>query len=88
MSWEGNIPKCDRCGVTLPSDSVYDCSIVSDLDPNRPGHIRNMHFCRDKTKSESAKKGCTESVLTPRNTEYWLSVNKEEPTDVSADQEA
>lgn len=59
---EGNA--CDRCGADVGNAGVDKCVIVSDLDPDRPGMVRNLHFCREN--------GCSGKVLSKRNLRYLL----------------
>lgn len=55
---------CDRCGADVGNAAIDKCVIVSDLDPELPGRVRNLHFCR--------KNGCDRKVLSKRNLRYLL----------------
>lgn len=56
--------KCDRCGTDVGNAAIDKCVIVSDLDPDNPGLVRNLHFCREN--------GCDKKVLSKRNLKYRL----------------
>lgn len=58
---------CDRCGADVGNGSIQLCLIVSDLDPDRDGMIRMLHFCREN--------GCDQKVLSKRNMENWEKMN-------------
>ena len=63
---------CDRCGAPVGNGGVDKCIVVSDLDPDRPGMVRNLHFCR-----EDGEPGCASILLSPGNLEWYL-LNREE----------
>lgn len=54
---------CDKCGGDCGNGGIDQCAVVSDLDPDTPGLIRNYHFCR-------ANK-CDTKVLAPANLEWF-----------------
>lgn len=60
---------CDCCDTNLQAGGVAQCAIVSDLDPDRPGMVRNLHFCRDRVEEiDGARRnitGCASKLLTP-----------------------
>lgn len=55
--------ECDRCGADIGNAGVNVAVVVGDLDPDRPGHVRNLHFCREN--------GCDKKVLSARNLEHY-----------------
>lgn len=57
--------ECDRCGEDVGNAAVTECIVVGDLDPDNPGMVRNLHFCR--------KNGCDGKVLSARNLEHYTS---------------
>jgi hypothetical protein len=63
---------CDRDGVDVGNGSVLMALVVSDLDPDNPGHVRNLHFCRDR-EDEDGKivKGCARKVLSSTNMKHY-----------------
>lgn len=60
---------CDGCGRDLDNGGVQNGVIVSDLDPDRRGHIRNLIFCRDHEEGEGRERhkveGCAATLLDP-----------------------
>lgn len=50
---------CDRCGADIGNGDITHAIVVGDLDPDREGHVRNLHFCREN--------GCAGKVLSARN---------------------
>lgn len=64
MSLLGNTGQyvCDRCGVDVGNGSIGLCCIVTDLDPEVPGIVRSLHFCREN--------GCCGKVLSSRNLQH------------------
>lgn len=62
--------ECDGCGADLGNGGVTVCSILSMMDPDRPGEIINLHYCYDReekqSKAKNAKpvtvKGCTNKI--------------------------
>lgn len=61
MKPDGN-GECDRCGADIGNAGVDRAVVVGDLDPDMPGHVRNLHFCREN--------GCDKKVLSARNLEH------------------
>ena len=59
--------ECDRCGASVGNASIQNCLIVSDLDPEREGMIRVLHFCREN--------GCAGKVLSARNMEHHKEIH-------------
>lgn len=57
------ILNCARCGANIGNGGIDLCLVVSDLDPEVPGMIRNLRFCRENK--------CDRKVLTSANTAYW-----------------
>lgn len=57
--------RCDSCGQDVGNGGVRECAIVSDLDPDREGHIRNLEFCRDREDGGKLVKGCSRKLLRP-----------------------
>lgn len=60
---------CDRCGADLGKGGGVAASVVvSDLNPDSPGMIRNLHFCRDREEGEGEQRrhvdGCARQLLT------------------------
>ena len=74
MSLQDGKYVCDRDGVDVGNGGVQSALVVSDLDPDRPGMVRNLHFCRDREEDGEKIKGCAGKVLTSRNLEYYISV--------------
>lgn len=63
---------CDRCDTDLGNGGVAVAVVVSDLDPDQPGMIRNLHFCRtrgetDDQGQQTTRRGCSESLLSDDN---------------------
>lgn len=61
---------CDRCGTDVGNGGVAQAVVVSDLDPNRPGMIRNLHYCRDRVEeapdgARTSVQGCGRELLSP-----------------------
>ncbi len=61
---------CDRCGVDIGNAGVNVAVVVGDLDPDRVGHVRNLHFCREN--------GCDKKVLSARNLEHLRKVKEKD----------
>lgn len=61
---------CDRCGAEVGNGSLLNAVVVSDIDPDKPGMVRNMHFCRDRTVDEEEVKGCSRKLLSPSNLKH------------------
>lgn len=60
--------ECDRCGADVDNGGVANCVIVSDLDPDRPGMVRNLEYCRDRPGPDvdgGIIKGCSRKLLSP-----------------------
>lgn len=38
--------ECDNCGQEEQNGGVTLFLILSDLDPDREGHVQTLHFCR------------------------------------------
>ena len=39
--------RCDRCGADVGNGAVFSAVVVVDLDPDAPGQMRQLHWCRD-----------------------------------------
>lgn len=63
--------ECDRCGTDVGNGGVLQCVVVSDLDPDDPGMVRNLHFCRDRDEGGKLVKGCARKVLSPANLKHY-----------------
>jgi hypothetical protein len=63
--------ECDCCGVDLLGGGVAQCVVVSDLDPDRRGAIRNLEFCRDRTESGEEIRGCEHKLLNPATIRHY-----------------
>jgi hypothetical protein len=64
--------RCDRCDDDLGNGGVAIALVVSDLDPDRPGMIRNLHFCRTRVEvddkgNRTTRRGCADVVLSDDN---------------------
>lgn len=57
--------RCDGCGWDVGNGGVRQCAIVSDLDPDNEGHVRNLEFCRDREDGGKMVKGCSRKLLRP-----------------------
>jgi len=69
--------ECAKCGADVGNGSVQSAVIVSDLDPDTPGMVRNLYFCRDHEDKDGHKiKGCANKVLSAANLKH----HKEEKT--------
>ena len=55
---------CDRCGADIGNGDITHAIVVGDLDPDREGLVRNLHFCREN--------GCAGKVLSARNMAAYL----------------
>lgn len=62
--------ECDRCGADCGNGGVRDCAIVADLDPDNEGHVRNLHFCRDREEDGRKIKGCARKLLSATNLKH------------------
>lgn len=63
---------CDRDGVDVENGGVNFALVVNDVDPDRPGHVRVLHFCRDREDKDGNKiTGCASKVLSARNMEHF-----------------
>lgn len=71
---------CDRDGVDVGNGGVLAAVVVSDLDPDNPGHVRNLHFCRDEVDEDGkvVRKGCANKVLSASNMKHY---NEERESD-------
>lgn len=63
--------ECDRCGTSVGNGGVTSCTVVSGLDPDRPGMVRNLHFCLDREENGENIKGCTNKVLSATNLKHY-----------------
>lgn len=63
--------QCARCGANVGNGGVDQCSVVSDIDPDTPGMVRNLRFCRDREDDGKKIKGCTGKVLSPSNLKHY-----------------
>lgn len=68
---------CDRCPADVGNGGVTDALIVSDLDPDNPGHVRNLHFCRDREVDGKKVKGCANKVLSAANLKSYNERNED-----------
>lgn len=59
-----NDNECDRCGESVGNASLNECVVISDIDPDDPGLVRNYHLCRTRLVDGEEVKGCAGSVLT------------------------
>lgn len=63
--------ECDKCGADCGNGGVLSALVLSDIDPDRPGHVRNLHFCRDREDKDGNKiKGCDNKVLSTTNLKH------------------
>lgn len=57
---------CARCGANVGSGGVSTCVVVNDLDPDQPGAIRVLRFCRDRENEDGEDvRGCHHRLLGP-----------------------
>lgn len=63
--------ECDSCGIDVGNASVTRCAVVSDLDPDRPGMVRNLHFCRDRVEDDEEVRGCIHKLLNPATIRHY-----------------
>lgn len=57
---------CTSCGFNVGNGGVSTAVVVSDLDPDQPGMVRNLRFCRDRTEDDgTVVKGCGTKLLRP-----------------------
>lgn len=70
---------CDRDGRDVGNGGILMALVVSDLDPDDPGMVRNLHFCRDEKDAEGTitHHGCAKKVLSARNMEHYTTQKKE-----------
>lgn len=65
----GGRHECDCCGTDLGNGGLPVALIVSDLDPDTPGMVRNLHYCRDRDEGEGRArrriKGCARKLIHP-----------------------
>jgi len=65
--------QCDRCGTDLGNGGVVTSAVVGDLDPDNPGMVRNLNFCRDHPDAEgNTVRGCVHRVLGPSNLKAYI----------------
>lgn len=61
--------ECDCCGADVGNGGLPTALIVADLDPDAPGHVRNLHYCRDRSEGEGEHrqqvKGCARKLVHP-----------------------
>lgn len=62
---------CDRDGVNVGNGGVDRALVVSDRDPDKPGHVRILHFCRDREENGKTIKGCANKVLSATNLKHY-----------------
>lgn len=72
---QGGSFECDRCGTDVGNGGVLDAVVVSDLDPENPGTVRNLHFCRDREVDGKTVKGCGNKVLSATNLKHYKEKN-------------
>lgn len=63
--------RCDRCDLDVGNAGVDRAAMVADVDPDDPGTVRNLHFCREP--NTGAPDGCAAHLLTPANVAAWTS---------------
>lgn len=64
--------ECDKCGTGVENGSISVALVVSDKDPDQPGMVRTLHFCRDREEADGTKiKGCDKKVLSPANLKHY-----------------
>ena len=77
---------CDRDGVEVGNGGVLEALVVSDLDPDNPGMVRNLHFCRDRRAEDgSLVKGCARKVLSSSNMAHFKQKKEEAEDGENAD---
>lgn len=64
--------KCAKCGADVGNGGVASCAIVSDIDPDQPGMVRNLRFCRDREDNGETIKGCASRVLSAANLKHYM----------------
>lgn len=64
--------RCARCGHPFENGSVLECAIVSDVEPDDPGAIRTLRFCRDRDEDGQTVKGCVGRVFTAKALAHHL----------------
>lgn len=62
---------CDKKGEVLTNGGVAESLVISDLDPDRPGHTRTFHFCRDREEDGKQVQGCANAILSARNLAHF-----------------
>jgi hypothetical protein len=63
---------CDKCGEEVGNGSIFRCAVITDLDPDDPNTIRNLHICRDVIEDdEVVRKGCIKKVLSVANLAHY-----------------
>lgn len=63
---------CDRDGADCGNGGVVACLVVSDLDPENEGMVKNYHFCRDREEDGKLVKGCAGKVMSAANLKFHL----------------
>lgn len=64
--------ECDKCGEDVGNGGVLAALVVSDLDPDNPGMVRSLHFCRDREdKTGTVIKGCDGKVLNANHLKHY-----------------
>jgi hypothetical protein len=61
--------RCDACDADVGNGGLISALVVADLDPDNNGHVRNLHFCRDREEGEGKQrkhiKGCARKLIHP-----------------------
>lgn len=63
---------CDRDGADCGNGGVVACLVVSDLDHENEGMVKNYHFCRDREEDGKTVKGCAGKVMSAANLAFHL----------------
>lgn len=70
---------CDKCGGDCGNGGVVACLVVSDLDHDNEGMVKNYHFCRDREEDDKTVKGCASKVMSAANLAFHLEKTEEPP---------
>lgn len=63
--------ECARCGADVGNGGLDASLVVNDLDPDHPGQVRTLRFCRDREEGGSKVKGCARKVLSSSNLKHY-----------------
>lgn len=61
--------RCDRCGTGVGNGGVQEAASITDLDPQDPTRVRQLHLCLDRPDPDRPGKtiqGCRDRVLTKK----------------------